>query len=111
MGGFFGNILKRGSKVVKSVGDAVDKVSTTKDEKNERANERLKIDANTESFLTRSIRPLVLLLFTVFFFVSIFFKIPLSESQSEIVKLVFQYAIPFYFGGRLIEKIIRGKAK
>ncbi len=108
---FLGKILGISSNAVKNVGDAVDKISTTKDEKNAKANERLKIDANTESLLTRSIRPLILLLFTIFFFVSVFFKIPLNESQSDIVKLVFQYAIPFYFGGRLIEKIVRGKAK
>ena len=101
------NPFKGASKLVDSLGNAGDKLFTSKDEKNKAANQRLSIDSLNDNWLSKSIRPLILLMFTVFFFAAIIFNIELKENEVQIIKIVFQYAIPFYFGGRLIEKIIK----
>lgn len=102
-------IFQGAAKLIKEIGVTGDKLTTSRDEKNKAANERLSIDSLNDNWLSKSIRPLVLLLFTLLFFATIFLKIELSADQGEIMKIVFRFAIPFYFGGRLVEKLLKRK--
>lgn len=75
-----------------------------------------KYDMTSDSWLSKNVRPLVLIyltvMFTVAFFISVFSTKSVSTSPAgmELVE-TFQYLLlwvyGFYFGGRSLEKIVK----
>jgi hypothetical protein len=80
------------------------------------AREMAKYDMTSDSWLSKNVRPLVLIyltvMFTVAFFISVFSTKSVSTSPAgmELVE-TFQYLLlwvyGFYFGGRSLEKIVK----
>ena len=116
------------SKLVESVGGVLDNVITTKDEKLE-AKRKLKelilsheaemeknitdrwtADMNSDSWLSKNVRPLVLIFLIVCTMLMIFIdagsiKFTVEEKWTDLLQLVLITVIGAYFGGRSIEKV------
>jgi hypothetical protein len=116
------------SKLVESVGGVLDNLSTSKEEKLEakrkikelmvnhqvevekNVSERWKADMNSDSWLSKNVRPLVLV-FTIactmlLVFIdsgSITFQV--AEKWTDLLQLVLITIIGAYFGGRSVEKL------
>jgi hypothetical protein len=102
-------------ELVKNVGGVLDNLTTTKEEKlaaeakikdlimsyeaemQKQVTERWKLDMNSDSWLSKNIRPLVL----VFLVVSTVLK----DSYVDLLQLVLITVIGAYFGGRSLEKV------
>ena len=115
------------SKLVESVGGVLDNVITTKDEKLE-AKRKLKelilsheaemeknitdrwtADMNSDSWLSKNVRPMVLIFLIVCTMLLIFIdagtiKFEVEEKWTDLLQLVLITVIGAYFGGRSIEK-------
>ena len=115
------------SKLVDSVGGILDNVITTKDEKLEakrklkelilsheaemqrNVTDRWKADMNSDSWLSKNVRPLVLIFLVVSTVLMIFIdagtiKFVVEEKWTDLLQLVLITVIGAYFGGRSIEK-------
>ena len=116
------------SKLVESVGGVLDNVITTKDEKLE-AKRKLKelilsheaemeknitdrwtADMNSDSWLSKNVRPLVLIFLIVCTMLLIFIDagaltFTVEEKCTDLLQLVLITVIGAYFGGRSIEKV------
>ena len=116
------------SKLVESVGGVLDNVITTKDEKLE-AKRKLKelilsheaemeknitdrwtADMNSDSWLSKNVRPLVLIFLIVCTMLLIFIdagaiSFTVEEKWTDLLQLVLITVIGAYFGGRSIEKV------
>ena len=115
------------SKLVESVGGVLDNVITTKDEKLE-AKRKLKelilsheaeiqknvtnrwtADMNSDSWLSKNVRPLVLIFLVVCTMLMIFIDagtitFTVEEKWTDLLQLVLITVIGAYFGGRSFEK-------
>jgi hypothetical protein len=115
------------SKLVESVGGVLDNVITTKDEKLE-AKRKLKelilsheaemeknitdrwtADMNSDSWLSKNVRPMVLIFLIVCTMLLIFIDagtiaFTVEEKWTDLLQLVLITVIGAYFGGRSIEK-------
>ena len=115
------------SKLVESVGGVLDNVITTKDEKLE-AKRKLKelimsheaemekyitdrwsADMNSDSWLSKNVRPLVLIFLVVCTVLMIFIdagtiEFTVEEKWTDLLQLVLITVIGAYFGGRTMEK-------
>ena len=115
------------STLVDSVGSVLDNVITTKDEKAE-AKRKLKelilsheaemeknitdswsADMNSDSWLSKNVRPLVLIFLVVCTVLMIFIdagsiKFVVEEKWTDLLQLVLITVIGAYFGGRTMEK-------
>ena len=120
------------SKLVESVGGVLDNVITTKDEKLE-AKRKLKelilsheaemeknitdrwtADMNSDSWLSKNVRPLVLIFLIVCTMLLIFIdagaiSFTVEEKWTDLLQLVLITVIGAYFGGRSIEKVRKKK--
>ena len=116
------------SKLVESVGGVLDNVITTEDEKLE-AKRKLKelilsheaemeknitdrwtADMNSDSWLSKNVRPLVLIFLIVCTMLLIFIdagaiSFTVEEKWTDLLQLVLITVIGAYFGGRSIEKV------
>ena len=115
------------SQLVESVGGVLDNVITTKDEKLEakrKLNElilsheaemernitdRWQADMNSDSWLSKNVRPLVLIFLVVCTMLMIFIdagtiKFTVEEKWTDLLQLVLITVIGAYFGGRSLEK-------
>ena len=115
------------SKLVESVGGVLDNVITTKDEKLEakrklkelilsheaemerNITDRLQADMNSDSWLSKNVRPLVLIFLVVCTMLMIFIdagtiKFTVEEKWTDLLQLVLITVIGAYFGGRSLEK-------
>ena len=115
--------------VIKEVGDVIDKLTTTKEEKleaqrllteilekadkeaQEQVTERWKADMSSDSKLSKNIRPMVLIYLTVIFTACAFFdgNIGSFNITDAYVKLLGEWGMlimSFYFGGRSVEKVM-----
>jgi hypothetical protein len=116
------------SKLVESVGGVLDNVITTDEEKLE-AKRKLKevilsheaemeknitdrwtADMNSDSWLSKNVRPLVLIFLIVCTMLMIFIdagsiKFTVEEKWTDLLQLVLITVIGAYFGGRSIEKV------
>jgi len=116
------------SKLVESVGGVLDNVITTDEEKLE-AKRKLKelilsheaemeknitdrwtADMNSDSWLSKNVRPLVLIFLIVCTMLLIFIdagalKFTVEEKWTDLLQLVLITVIGAYFGGRSIEKV------
>jgi len=125
----FGNLLKKsGTKLIESIGNAIDKNVTSKEEKltlknqlitlkkdfitenQEKVTERHRIDMSSDSWLSKNIRPLSMIFTTlVISLFALFHKniasFEIDKSYIDLFKslLILQYS--FYFGLRGAEKI------
>ena len=115
------------SKLVESVGGVLDNVITTKDEKLEakrklkelilnheaqlqkNVTDRWKADMNSDSWLSKNVRPLVLIFLVVSTVLMIFIdagtiQFTVEEKWTDLLQLVLITVIGAYFGGRTMEK-------
>ena len=115
------------SKLVESVGGVLDNLTTTKDEKLEakrklkelimsheaemerNITERWQADMNSDSWLSKNVRPLVLIFLVVCTMLMIFIdagtiKFTVEEKWTDLLQLVLITVIGAYFGGRSLEK-------
>ena len=115
------------SKLVDSVGSVLDNVITTDDEKLEakrklkelilsheaemqrNVTDRWKADMNSDSWLSKNVRPLVLVFLVVSTVLMIFIdagtiQFTVEEKWTDLLQLVLITVIGAYFGGRSLEK-------
>ena len=115
------------SKLVDSVGSVLDNVITTDDEKLEakrklkelilsheaemqrNVTDRWKADMNSDSWLSKNVRPLVLVFLVVSTVLMIFIdagaiSFTVEEKWTDLLQLVLITVIGDYFGGRTMEK-------
>jgi len=116
------------ANLVKNVGGVLDNLTTTKEEKlaaelkikdmimgyeaemQKQVTERWKMDMNSDSWLSKNIRPLVLVFLVVATVLLIFidagvlsFKV--QDKWTDLLQLVLITVIGAYFGGRSLEKV------
>ena len=114
-------------KLVESVGGVLDNLTTTKDEKLEakrklkelimsheaemerNITDRWQADMNSDSWLSKNVRPLVLIFLVVCTMLMIFIdagtiKFTVEEKWTDLLQLVLITVIGAYFGGRSFEK-------
>ena len=115
-------------KLVENVGGILDNLTTTKEEKIEaqakikdmimgyeaemqkQVTERWKLDMNSDSWLSKNIRPLVLIFLVVCTMLLIFIdagkiNFNVKASYVDLLQLVLITVIGAYFGGRSLEKV------
>ena len=115
------------SKLVESVGGVLDNLTTTKDEKLEakrklkelilsheaemerNITDRWQADMNSDSWLSKNVRPLVLIFLVVCTMLMIFIdagtiSFTVEEKWTDLLQLVLITVIGAYFGGRSLEK-------
>ena len=115
------------SKLVESVGGVLDNVITTDEEKLEakrklkelivnheieiqkNVTDRWKADMNSDSWLSKNVRPLTLIFLVVSTVLMIFIdagtiKFTVEEKWTDLLQLVLITVIGAYFGGRSLEK-------
>ena len=115
-------------KLVENVGGILDNLTTTKEEKiaaqakikdmimgyeaemQKQVTERWKLDMNSDSWLSKNIRPLVLIFLVVCTMLLIFIdagkiNFNVKDSYVDLLQLVLITVIGAYFGGRSLEKV------
>tara|TARA_Y100001937_G_scaffold113990_1_gene163249 strand:- start:1019 stop:1411 length:393 start_codon:yes stop_codon:yes gene_type:complete len=124
-----GKIFSGGAtELVKGVGDVIDNLHTSKEEKLEaekkikemimgyeaemqkQVTERWKVDMQSDSWLSKNIRPLVLIFLCVSTVLLIFIdagviSFEVKASWVDLLQLVLITVIGAYFGGRSLEKV------
>ena len=116
------------SELVKSVGGVIDNLTTTKEEKlnaeakikelilgheaqmQKEVTDRWKVDMQSDSWLSKNIRPLVLIFLVVSTILIIFIdagviSFEVKSSWVDLLQLVLITVIGAYFGGRSLEKV------
>ena len=114
--------------LVKSVGGVIDNLHTSKEEKLEaekqikdmimgyeaemqkQVTERWKLDMNSDSWLSKNIRPLVLVILVIatvllIFIDAGFINFKVQDKWTDLLQLVLITVIGAYFGGRSLEKV------
>ena len=123
-----GNIFSSGAtELVKGVGDVVDNLHTSKEEKlaaqqkvkelianyeiemEKNITDRWKADMNSDSWLSKNVRPLVLIFLVVCTVLMIFIDagtihFTVEQKWTDLLQLVLITVIGAYFGGRSFEK-------
>ena len=124
-----GNIFSGGAKdLVKEVGGVIDNLHTSKEEKLEAENKikdmimgyeaqmqkevsnRWKVDMNSDSWLSKNIRPMTLIFLVVSTVLIIFIdagviSFEVKDTWVDLLQLVLITVIGAYFGGRSLEKV------
>ena len=124
-----GKIFSGGAaELVKGVGGVIDNLHTSKEEKLEaekkikdmimgyeaemqkQVSERWKVDMNSDSWLSKNIRPLVLIFLVVATVLMIFIDagvlaFEVKDTWVDLLQLVLITVIGAYFGGRSLEKV------
>ena len=115
-------------ELVKNVGGVLDNLTTTKEEKlaaqaaikdmimgyeaemQKQVTERWKMDMNSDSWLSKNIRPIVLVFLVIstvllVFIDAGFIKFTVQDKWTDLFQLVLITVIGAYFGGRSLEKV------
>ena len=124
-----GNLLSKGTaELVKNVGGVIDSLHTSAEEKldaerkikdmimgyeaemQKQVTERWKLDMNSDSWLSKNIRPLVLVFLVVSTVLLVFIdagaiNFNVKDSYVDLLQLVLITVIGAYFGGRSLEKV------
>ena len=124
-----GNLLSKGTaELVKNVGGVIDNLYTSAEEKldaerkikdmimsyeaetQKQVKERWKLDMNSDSWLSKNIRPLVLVFLVVATVLLIFIdagviSFQVQDKWTDLLQLVLITVIGAYFGGRSLEKV------
>ena len=127
--GILGKIFSSGAnELVKGVGGVIDELHTSKEEKLEaerkikdmimgyeaemqkQVTERWKVDMQSDSWLSKNIRPLVLIFLVVSTVLMIFIDagviaFEVKDTWVDLLQLVLITVIGAYFGGRSLEKV------
>ena len=130
-----GNIFSAGAgELVKNVGGVIDNLHTSKEEKlaaeqkiqeliasyetkmEQNITDRWSADMNSDSWLSKNVRPLVLIFLVVCTVLMIFIdagsiKFVVEEKWTDLLQLVLITVIGAYFGGRTMEKRVKGNDK
>ena len=116
------------TELVKNVGGVIDSLHTSKEEKlaaeakikdmimsyeaemQKQVTERWKMDMNSDSWLSKNIRPLVLVFLVVSTVLLVFIdagtiSFTVQDKWTDLLQLVLITVIGAYFGGRSIEKV------
>ena len=116
------------TELVKSVGGVIDNLHTSKEEKldaerkikemimgyeaemQKQVTERWKLDMNSDSWLSKNIRPLVLVFLVIatvllIFIDAGFINFKVQDKWTDLLQLVLITVIGAYFGGRSLEKV------
>jgi|TARA_R110000744_G_scaffold84040_1_gene164608 hypothetical protein len=116
------------TELVKGVGGVLDSLTTTKEEKlaaelkikdmimgyeaemQKQVTERWKVDMNSDSWLSKNIRPIVLVFLVVATILLIFIdagtiRFVVEDKWTDLLQLVLITVIGAYFGGRSLEKV------
>ena len=116
------------AELVKGIGGVVDNLHTSAEEKaaaekqikdmilgyeaemQKQVTERWKLDMNSDSWLSKNIRPLVLIFLVICTMLLIFIdagylKFNVKDSYVDLLQLVLITVIGAYFGGRSLEKV------
>ena len=122
------------SDLVKSVGGVIDNLHTSKEEKlaaeakiqelisnhqakmEQNITDRWSADMNSDSWLSKNVRPLVLVFLVVSTVLMIFIdagtiNFVVEEKWTDLLQLVLITVIGAYFGGRTMEKRVKGNGK
>ena len=122
------------SKLVESVGGVIDNLVTTDEEKldakrklkemimnhevqmEKNITDRWTADMNSDSWLSKNVRPMVLIFLIVCTMILIFIdagtiKFEVEEKWTDLLQLVLITVIGAYFGGRSVEKFNKKKNK
>ena len=122
------------SKLVESVGGVIDNLVTTDEEKldakrklkemimnhevqmEKNITDRWTADMNSDSWLSKNVRPMVLIFLIVCTMILIFIdagtiKFEVEEKWTDLLQLVLMTTIGAYFGGRSVEKYNKTKNK
>ena len=129
MPNILGKIFSGGAtELVKGVGGVIDNLHTSKEEKldaekkikdmimgyeaemQKQVSERWKVDMNSDSWLSKNIRPLVLIFLVVSTVLMIFIDagviaFEVKDTWVDLLQLVLITVIGAYFGGRSLEKV------
>ena len=129
--GIFGKIFSSGAKdLVKEVGEVVDNLTTTEEEKLQAQQKleqmvfdfeskmqaevtaRWNADMNSDSWLSKNVRPLTLIFLVVSTVLMIFIdggvvKFHVDKEWVDLLKVILMTTIGAYFGGRSYEKVKR----
>ena len=120
------------AELVKGVGGVIDNLHTSKEEKlaagqkikelianyeieiEKNITDRWKADMNTDSWLSKNVRPMVLIFLIVCTMILIFIdagtiKFEVEEKWTDLLQLVLITVIGAYFGGRSVEKFNKKK--
>ena len=124
-----GNLLSKGTaELVKNVGGVIDNLHTSAEEKldaerkikdmimgyeaemQKQVTERWKLDMNSDSWLSKNIRPLVLVFLVVATVLLMFIdagviSFVVQDKWTDLLQLVLITVIGAYFGGRSLEKV------
>ena len=124
-----GNLLSKGTaELVKNVGGVIDNLHTSAEEKldaerkikdmimgyeaemQKQVTDRWKLDMNSDSWLSKNIRPLVLVFLVVATVLLIFIdagdiSFQVQDKSTDLLQLVLITVIGAYFGGRSLEKV------
>ena len=124
-----GNILSGGAAdLIKGVGGVIDNLHTSKEEKlaaeqkikelvsnyevemEKQITERWKMDMSSDSWLSKNIRPLVLVFLVVatvllIFIDAVAISFTVQDKWTDLLQLVIITVIGAYFGGRSLEKV------
>jgi hypothetical protein len=131
--GILSKIFSSGtSELVKEVGGVIDNLTTTQEEKlqaeqkikelfmaheaeiQKQVTERWRSDMNSDSWMSKNVRPMVLI-FLVFSTILLIFidggllNFKVENSWIELIKLTLLTVIGSYFGGRSYEKVKKSK--
>ena len=116
------------ANLVKNVGGVLDNLTTTKEEKlaaqaaikdmimgyeaemQKQVTERWKMDMNSDSWLSKNIRPIVLVFLVIstvllVFIDAGFIRFTVQDKWTDLLQLVLITVIGAYFGGRSLEKV------
>ena len=116
------------ANLIKNVGGVIDNLHTSKEEKlaaelkikdmimgyeaemQKQVTERWKVDMNSDSWLSKNIRPLVLVFLVVATVLLIFIDAgtityKVEDKWTDLLQLVLKTVIGAYFGGRSLEKV------
>ena len=131
--GVFNKLFSGGaSKLVESVGGVIDNLVTTDEEKldakrklkellmnhevqmEKHITDRWTADMNSDSWLSKNVRPMVLIFLIVCTMILIFIdagtiKFEVEEKWTDLLQLVLITVIGAYFGGRSVEKFNKKK--
>ena len=80
-----------------------EQISATWEKEQEALTERHKNDMQSDSWLSKNIRPLVLIYLMILFTLAFFFNVP--ETVLSMLRDLLMTSFAFYFGARTIEKV------
>ena len=128
-----GTLFKtKGASLIKEIGNVADKLSITKEEREQfridmtkivhdtieeegkNITERWKSDMGSDSWLSKNVRPLTLVFLIITTIIIIFIdagavKFDVQDKWSDLLQVILLTVITAYFGGRSVEKVSKLK--